>query len=47
MEEDIKLALDYASKNQSQRPLNILPTYTALLYLEKSLSLSESLEAQC
>ncbi len=45
VEEDIKSALDYASKTQTSRPLNILPTYTALLYLEKLLSLTKSLKA--
>ncbi|NQY80601.1 MAG: DUF1727 domain-containing protein [Candidatus Caenarcaniphilales bacterium] len=45
VEEYIKTALDYASKTQTDRPLNILPTYTALLYLEKILSLTKSIKA--
>ena len=43
VEEDISLALDYASQNQEHRSLNVLPTYTALLYLEKILNLTESI----
>lgn len=45
VEEDIKTALDYACNNQIHRSLNILPTYTALLYLEKLLNLTKSLKA--